>query len=97
MDATESTPDAATEERERSNPAPQPEAPHDVAARLGSRGIAVWDGDFYATGLMERLGLAPGGVVRIGLTHYNTVTEIDRFLIELAEIATSAPALTATA
>ncbi len=46
---------------------------------------------------MERLGLAPGGVVRIGLTHYNTVTEIDRFLIELAEIATSAPALTATA
>ena len=37
-----------------------------------TRGIAVWDGDFYATGLIERLGLAPDGVLRIGLTHYNT-------------------------
>ncbi|MEO8273213.1 MAG: cysteine desulfurase-like protein [Chloroflexota bacterium] len=61
--------------------------PRDVAERLGKRGIAVWDGDFYATGLMERLGLAPEGVVRIGLTHYNTGAEIDRLAAELAEIA----------
>ena len=72
-------------------------APHDVAASLGDRGIAVWDGDFYATGLIERLGLAPAGVVRIGLTHYNTEAEVDRLLLALAEIATSAPALAATA
>jgi cysteine desulfurase family protein (TIGR01976 family) len=61
--------------------------PHDAAERLGDRGIAVWDGDFYATGLMERLGLAPNGVVRIGLTHYNTLAEVDRLADELAELA----------
>ena len=73
------------------------QAPREVAARLGDHGIAVWDGDFYATGLMERLGLAPGGVVRIGLTHYNTAAEVDRLLGALAEIVASTPALTATA
>lgn len=61
--------------------------PHDAARRLGDKGIAVWDGDFYATGLIERLGLAPDGVVRIGLTHYNTRAEVDRLADELALIA----------
>jgi cysteine desulfurase family protein, VC1184 subfamily len=60
--------------------------PRAAAERLGARGIAVWDGDFYATGLMERLGLAPDGVVRIGLTHYNTRAEVDRLAEELAEM-----------
>ncbi|HEX2756574.1 MAG TPA: aminotransferase class V-fold PLP-dependent enzyme, partial [Candidatus Limnocylindrales bacterium] len=64
-------------------------SPREVAVRLGKRGIAVWDGDFYATGLIERLGLAPDGVVRIGLTHYNTRAEIDRLAAELTEIAAS--------
>jgi cysteine desulfurase family protein (TIGR01976 family) len=58
-----------------------------VATELGARGIAVWWGDFYATGLIDRLGLAPGGVVRIGLTHYNTADEIDRVVDELGRIA----------
>jgi cysteine desulfurase family protein (TIGR01976 family) len=62
-------------------------APADVARALGDEGIAVWDGDFYATGLIERLGLAPAGVVRIGLTHYNTTAEIDRLLDSLTRIA----------
>ena len=51
-------------------------------------GITAWDGDFYATGLIERFGLAEtGGVLRIGLTHYNTADEIDRLLAALATIA----------
>ena len=62
-------------------------SPRAAAEQLGRRGIAVWDGDFYATGLMERLGLAPDGVVRIGLTHYNTREEVDRLADELAAIA----------
>jgi cysteine desulfurase family protein (TIGR01976 family) len=69
--------------------------PREVATRLGEQGIAVWDGDFYATGLIERLGLAPDGVVRIGLTHYNTVDEIDRLvgaLAALAPVASATPA-----
>ena len=60
--------------------------PHDAAVRLGDAGIAVWDGDFYATGLIERLGLASTGVLRIGLTHYNTRAEVDRLIDELARI-----------
>jgi cysteine desulfurase family protein (TIGR01976 family) len=69
--------------------------PREVASRLGEQGIAVWDGDFYATGLIERLGLALDGVVRIGLTHYNTVDEIDRLvgaLTALAPVASATPA-----
>jgi cysteine desulfurase family protein (TIGR01976 family) len=59
----------------------------EVATALGDRGIAVWDGDFYATGLVERLGLAGAGLVRVGLTHYNTAAEVDRLIEELTEIA----------
>ena len=62
--------------------------PHAAAEVLGRQGIAVWDGDFYATGLVERLGLAQDGVLRIGLTHYNTRAEVDRLIDALARIAT---------
>jgi selenocysteine lyase/cysteine desulfurase len=63
-------------------------APRAIAEALGREGIAVWDGDFYATGLIERLGLAgDGGVVRIGLTHYNTAEEVDRVVGALSRIA----------
>lgn len=49
----------------------------DVAARLGEQGIFVWDGHFYALGVVERLGLAQaGGLVRIGFAHYNTPEEV---------------------
>ncbi len=66
-------------------------APRAVATALGREGIAVWDGDFYATGLIERLGLAGrGGVVRIGLTHYNTAAEVDRLVEALGRIAAGA-------
>lgn len=63
---------------------------HDVAVALGAEGIAVWDGDFYALGLVERLGLAKsGGLIRIGLTHYNTAAEVDRLVEILTRIAGS--------
>ncbi len=62
--------------------------PRAVATALGRQGIAVWDGDFYATGLIRRLGLEErGGVVRIGLTHYNTADEVDRLVGALAGVA----------
>jgi len=64
----------------------------EVAGRLGDEGIAVWDGDFYALGLVERLGLAPaGGLVRIGLTHYNTAEEVGRLVDALGRIAAESP------
>src|SRR4051794_31005653 len=38
----------------------------EVASALGEQGIFVWSGNFYASGLIERLGLAPAGMLRIG-------------------------------
>jgi cysteine desulfurase family protein (TIGR01976 family) len=61
--------------------------PHATAAALGERGICVWDGNYYAINLSERLGVeSSGGMVRIGLSHYNTAAEVDRFLNELASL-----------
>lgn len=55
--------------------------PREIAHRLGEKGLFVWDGDFYATTLVERLGLAPtGGVVRVGQAPYNTEEEVNRLL-----------------
>ena len=62
--------------------------PRAAAETLGREGIYVWDGDFYATGLIERLGKAEsGGVLRLGLVHYNTAGEVDRTLDALTRIA----------
>jgi len=73
-------------------------APRAAAEALGGQGIAAWDGDFYASGLIERLGLATqGGVLRIGLTHYNTAAEVDRLLGALGGIAGRAPRRAASA
>jgi cysteine desulfurase family protein (TIGR01976 family) len=61
--------------------------PRAAAERLAGRGIYAWDGDFYATGLIERLGKAEGGgVLRLGLVHYNTAAEVDRALEAVEEI-----------
>jgi len=62
--------------------------PRGVAEALAAEGIYAWDGDFYATTLVEELGLAPtGGVVRLGLVHYTTTAEVDRLLATLGELA----------
>ncbi len=62
--------------------------PAETAKALGERGVFVWDGNYYALEVMERLGLQEtGGAVRIGFTHYNTPAEVDRVLEELAALA----------
>ena len=63
-------------------------APRLAAERLGERGIAVWDGDYYALEGMTRLGLEPNGAVRAGFVHYNTPDEVDRLVAALDELAT---------
>ena len=60
-------------------------SPQEAATRLGERGLAVWDGNYYAVEIMERLGLADGAV-RVGIVHYNTADEVDRLLAALDEI-----------
>ena len=58
-----------------------------MSAALGGRGIFVWDGNYYALELMQRLGLEEsGGAVRVGAVHYNTPAEIDAFLEAVAAL-----------
>ncbi|MFL5803493.1 MAG: cysteine desulfurase-like protein [Roseiflexaceae bacterium] len=63
--------------------------PRELSAALGQRGIFTWDGNYYAVNLTERLGVEQeGGMLRIGLVHYNTAEEVDQLLAVLREIAT---------
>lgn len=56
-------------------------APLELAEYLASQGVFAWNGNYYALGIMERLGLEErGGALRLGMAHYNTPEEIDRLL-----------------
>ena len=50
----------------------------DVAVALAERGLFVSHGDFYAATVIERLGVASDGVVRVGCSAYTTGEEIER-------------------
>jgi cysteine desulfurase family protein (TIGR01976 family) len=66
------------------------QTPHALATKLGERGFFTWDGNYYAINLTEHLGVEKsGGFLRIGLAHYNTAEEVDRFLSALHEIVTA--------
>ena len=59
-----------------------------IAEHLASRAISTWDGDFYAWELVRALGLTDvGGLLRIGLVHYNTLSEVDRLVEALHELS----------
>jgi cysteine desulfurase family protein (TIGR01976 family) len=62
--------------------------PREIAAALGQRGIFVWDGNYYALAVTQRLGLeGQGGMVRIGAVFYNTLDEIRRLGRTLRDMA----------
>jgi cysteine desulfurase family protein (TIGR01976 family) len=62
--------------------------PAAVATAVGNDGICVWDGDFYAARPVEVLGLtARGGLLRTGVSMYNTRDELQRLLDGLAKLA----------
>ncbi|HEY5571591.1 MAG TPA: cysteine desulfurase-like protein [Anaerolineales bacterium] len=64
--------------------------PRRVAEELDKENIYVWDGNYYALAVTERLGLEEsGGMVRVGPVHYNTVEEIERLGEALRRIASS--------
>ncbi|HEY7848768.1 MAG TPA: cysteine desulfurase-like protein, partial [Ktedonobacterales bacterium] len=61
--------------------------PRALAEGLAARGVFVWDGNYYALTLMERLGLEEhGGALRIGLAHYNTADEVDSIVASLRAV-----------
>ncbi|HLY40228.1 MAG TPA: cysteine desulfurase-like protein [Terracidiphilus sp.] len=62
--------------------------PKSIAEFLAARGIFTWDGNYYALNLTERLDVErKGGMLRIGLVHYNMVEEVERLLGALEEFA----------
>jgi cysteine desulfurase family protein (TIGR01976 family) len=59
-----------------------------AATALGNQGICVWDGDFYAARPVQLLGLAErGGLLRTGISMYNTRDELQRLLKGLEGLA----------
>lgn len=62
-------------------------APDAIARALADENIFVWSGHNYAIEVARALDLLEsGGVVRIGLVHYNSAEEVDMTLEALREI-----------
>jgi cysteine desulfurase family protein (TIGR01976 family) len=59
----------------------------EVARKLAERGLFLSHGDFYAATVIDRLGLAPEGLVRAGCAIYTTDEEIERLIDGVAEIS----------
>lgn len=61
--------------------------PADLATKLAALGIFVWHGNYYALELSEQLGMEPEGMIRVGMVHYNTPSEVERLLEALRSFA----------
>ncbi|HEY3198249.1 MAG TPA: cysteine desulfurase-like protein [Nitrospirales bacterium] len=60
--------------------------PQELASVLGDQGMFTWAGNYYALNLTERLGVeSAGGMLRLGLVHYNTTEEVTRVVDALGE------------
>ena len=58
--------------------------PDTIARHLAAANIFVWSGHNYALEPIRRMGLTDkGGVLRVGLAHYNTPAEVDSLLANL--------------
>jgi cysteine desulfurase family protein (TIGR01976 family) len=57
-----------------------------VAERLAERAVFVSSGDFYATTVVERLGVSDG-LVRAGCACYTTEEEVDRLIEGVGELS----------
>jgi cysteine desulfurase family protein (TIGR01976 family) len=58
-----------------------------VSRALAERGVFTSHGDFYASTIVARLGLAEAGLVRAGCAIYTTPDEIERLLEGVAAVA----------
>ena len=61
--------------------------PDNLAKDLAAENMFVWSGHNYAIEPVSRMGLLDkGGVLRVGLAHYNTAAEVDSFLLAFTRI-----------
>lgn len=59
----------------------------EIAKKMDAYGIAIRFGDFHARRLMEYLELTDNsGCVRVSMTHYNTLEEVDALVKALEEV-----------
>ena len=62
-----------------------------LSRALGAKGVYTWNGNFYAQGIVEHLGLdLEEGLLRLGLMHYNTESEIQRCVEQLGLLISAA-------
>jgi selenocysteine lyase/cysteine desulfurase len=59
----------------------------EVARHLATRALFLSHGNFYAAAVIDRLGLAPEGLVRAGCACYTTPEEVDRLINAVKVIA----------
>ena len=53
----------------------------EIGKALGDNNIFTWDGHYYAIEVVQRLGLYDsGGMLRVGISHYNVPDDIERLL-----------------
>jgi selenocysteine lyase/cysteine desulfurase len=58
-----------------------------VARALGRDGLFLSNGDFYATSVVQRLGVGGAGLLRAGCACYTTEEEVDRLVEGIARLA----------
>lgn len=61
----------------------------EAARCLAEKGLFLSHGDFYAHTIVQRLGLAPEGLIRAGCACYTTDEEIDRLIDGVREISST--------
>ncbi len=52
----------------------------DIVGHIDEAKIGVRHGDFHSRRLIEALGLARAGAIRVSMVHYNTTDEVDRLI-----------------
>jgi selenocysteine lyase/cysteine desulfurase len=58
--------------------------PVSLAKHFAGENMFVWSGHNYALEPIKAMGLTDkGGVLRVGLAHYNTAAEVDLFVASL--------------
>jgi len=61
--------------------------PDSIAEALAAKNIFAWSGHVYAVEPAKALDIYDaGGAVRVGPVHYNSMAEVDQFLVELDQI-----------
>jgi cysteine desulfurase family protein (TIGR01976 family) len=61
-------------------------SPENAARALAKQGLFVSHGDYYASTVVERLGLQPDGMIRVGCSCYTDEAEIERLIVAVAEL-----------